>query len=124
MAGIATAYSTEALTPSGGLDHEKWEFAVPLGNEVCSTSPNPAMLFICRSRSGEGDHSRSPPVMEIHSERDTQNFEKKKKKTMVLVGTRPLTSILRSLSAGDSTFHETSTFSRFKPRPGEIDQTT
>ncbi|CAI7589115.1 unnamed protein product [Penicillium pancosmium] len=32
MAGVATAYSTEAL-PSGGVDNEKWEFSVPIGSD-------------------------------------------------------------------------------------------
>lgn len=36
MAGVATAYSTDALTSSGGADNEKWEFAVPLNNDVGS----------------------------------------------------------------------------------------
>lgn len=34
MAGVATAYSTDALTSSGGVDNEKWEFAVPLPTDV------------------------------------------------------------------------------------------
>lgn len=34
MAGVATAYSTDALTSSGGVDNEKWEFAVPLSTDV------------------------------------------------------------------------------------------
>lgn len=34
MAGVATAYSTDALTSPGGVDSEKWEFAVPIPNDV------------------------------------------------------------------------------------------
>ncbi|KAJ5157366.1 uncharacterized protein N7482_008466 [Penicillium canariense] len=33
MAGVATAYSTDALTSPGGVDSEKWEFAVPIGSD-------------------------------------------------------------------------------------------
>lgn len=34
MAGVATAYSTDALTSSGVTDNEKWEFAVPISADV------------------------------------------------------------------------------------------
>lgn len=34
MAGVATAYSTDALTSSGGVDNEIWEFAVPISTDV------------------------------------------------------------------------------------------
>jgi len=37
MAGVATAYSTDALTSPAGVDSEKWEFAVPIPNDVGSS---------------------------------------------------------------------------------------
>jgi len=34
MAGVATAYSTDALISAGGVDNEKWDFSVPIGSDV------------------------------------------------------------------------------------------
>lgn len=34
MAGVATAYLTDALTSSEVTDNEKWEFAVPISADV------------------------------------------------------------------------------------------
>lgn len=34
MAGVATAYSTDALTSPGGVDSSQWEFSVPIGHDV------------------------------------------------------------------------------------------
>ena len=47
MAGVATAYSTDALTSSGGAENSQWEFSVPIGNDVSffhsyPSSPRPA----------------------------------------------------------------------------------
>ncbi|KAJ6120006.1 hypothetical protein N7523_004286 [Penicillium sp. IBT 18751x] len=41
MAGVATAYSTDALSSSGGVDNEKWEFAVPIPNDATQHSSKP-----------------------------------------------------------------------------------
>ncbi|KAJ5679022.1 hypothetical protein N7462_007266 [Penicillium macrosclerotiorum] len=41
MAGVATAYSTDPLPASGGVDNEKWEFSVPIGNEGTQHSSRP-----------------------------------------------------------------------------------
>ncbi|KAJ5172089.1 hypothetical protein N7492_004682 [Penicillium capsulatum] len=40
MAGVATAYSTDAL-PSGGVDNSQWEFSVPIGNDGTQHSSKP-----------------------------------------------------------------------------------
>ncbi|KAJ5585082.1 uncharacterized protein N7459_004882 [Penicillium hispanicum] len=41
MAGVATAYSTDALSSSGGVEGSQWEFSVPIGNEETQHSSKP-----------------------------------------------------------------------------------
>ncbi|KAF7714259.1 Uncharacterized protein PECH_008931 [Penicillium ucsense] len=80
MAGIATAYSPEALTPAGGLDNEKWEFAVPIGNEGPrhssrprnSHDSNPARSRSAKQRNSNG--SRSSSISRAVQSHDTSHL--------------------------------------------------
>lgn len=45
MAGVATAYSSEALPSTGGVDNEKWEFSVPIGSDVGAHSKKTLFCF-------------------------------------------------------------------------------
>ncbi|KAJ5364227.1 uncharacterized protein N7496_009940 [Penicillium cataractarum] len=67
MAGVATAYSTDALTSSGGVDNEKWEFAVPISTDSNrhssrtrnSHDSNSARTRSTKNRNSNGSRSSS-----------------------------------------------------------------
>ncbi|KAK5796463.1 hypothetical protein VI817_005748 [Penicillium citrinum] len=69
MAGVATAYSTDALTSSGGVDNEKWDFSVPIGSDGTNqhsskprTSHDSSSVRARSSRNRNSNGSRSSSV--------------------------------------------------------------
>jgi hypothetical protein len=107
MAGVATAYSTDALTSSGGVDNEKWEFAVPLATDVGCFH----WILPLSWSSGARDCSHTNCAQHWMKQKGRTNEEKG-------LGTDKYAVFSR---AGHPAFFENPNLPRFKLRSCEID---